>query len=192
MNYREPTTTSKGVGRAFPCLALLLLPSLSGAHASAWPQPLPPAGLTQPSSYLVALGAPPLRFQETAPTAALATRPPIPVPSRIERVDTSSEATDVSLRPELEPHAQPALDAQASTNKSINESEPSNRPVGKTPLPILPDETRSQARPEDFLPFFQIPVAQPGDVSVIVPVPRAPTNASTLPVSSATYTQTQR
>ncbi|MEO7597437.1 MAG: hypothetical protein ABIV50_00790 [Opitutus sp.] len=194
MNYREPTSTSYGVGRAFACLALLLLPLLSGAHASAWPQLLPPAGLTQPTTYLVALGAPPLRFQEAASTVALATRPPIPGSSRIATVDTSSAELDVSLRPELEKPADfhAALTAQESVSPLASEAEPSTRRQAKVPMPILPDETRSQARPEDFLPFFQIPATQPGDVNVIVSAPRAPANPSSLPLSSATYTQTPR
>ena len=193
MNHREPTSTSQDVGRAFACLALLLLPLLSGAHAAAWPQPVPPAGLTQPTTYLVALGAPPLRFQDPAPAAALATRPPIPGTARIAVADTSAES-DVSLRPELEAptNSQTALAAQELAHPASHEAEPSTRPSGKTPLPILPDETRSQARPEDFIPFFQIPANQPGDVNVIVPVPRAPANPSSIPASSATYTQTPR
>ena len=51
------------------------------------------------------------------------------------------------------------------------------------PLPILPDDLRQPTRPEDFLPYFQLP--GPG-VNPGVPAP-AP-----LPPSSATYTQTPR
>jgi hypothetical protein len=55
-------------------------------------------------------------------------------------------------------------------------------------LPILPDDARPQARPEDFLPYFQIPVNQ-SDVNLIVPAARTPSVPNNLPYSSATYRQ---
>ncbi len=59
-----------------------------------------------------------------------------------------------------------------------------------TPLSILPDETRPQVRPEDFLPYFQAPGSgQHPNVDVVMPVPwGTPVNPPPIP-SSATYIQ---
>lgn len=59
-------------------------------------------------------------------------------------------------------------------------STPSPVPAKPGPSAILPDDTRTQIRAEDFLPFFQAPGARPA---------AAP---GTLPPSSATYTQTPK
>ena len=194
MNHREPTSVPKGTGRALPCLALLLLPLMSGVRASARPQLPIDAGLTQQKPYLVALGAPPLRFQEPAPTADLVVRPPKPGTPRAPSLDTSAGNSEAMAHssPELSSNNKSSLTAHASVANPSTEAEVSLSTPAKTPLPILPDETRSQARAEDFLPFFQIPATQPGDVTVVVPVPRAPAAPSPLPLSSATYTQTPR
>jgi hypothetical protein len=194
MNHCEPTSAPRGAGQTFPCLALLLLPLLSGVHASAWPLPSLQAGLTQQKPYLVALGAAPLRFQESAPEAALAIRPPKPGAPRLPSPDTLSGNPEAMAHssPELPANSTSSLIAHDSVAKTPIETEVSPSLPNKTPLPILPDETHAQARPEDFLPFFQIPVTQPGEVNVIVPVPRAPAVPSSLPLSSATYTQTPR
>jgi hypothetical protein len=72
------------------------------------------------------------------------------------------------------------------------ETETATSTPSRSPRPILADDTRPEARPEDFLPFFQIPVTQPDDVNVIVPGARAPGALSPMPYSSATYRQTPR
>jgi hypothetical protein len=196
MNQREPTSVPQGPGRIFPCLALLLLPLLSGARAPALTQLPPQAGLTQQTSYLVALGAPPLRFQDPAPATDLVIRPPKPGASKAivsDHPSTTTEASSDVIRQDVSrASAEPESVHEATNPVSSDIAANSSKPA-RTPLPILPDDTRPQARPEDFLPFFQIPATQPNDVNVIVPVPRSPGSpASTLPASSATYTQTPR
>jgi hypothetical protein len=195
MNHREPTSEPKGPGRTFPCLALLLLPLLSGVSASARPLLPVQAGLTHPKPYLVALGSPSLRFQDPAPAAGLATRPPKPGAPRPSAPDVSAENLASSLAPLSELPSPSSTDSPISNSLDGNDpsaTESSSSTPTRTPRPILPDEMRPQARPEDFLPFFQIPAAQSGDVSVFVPVPRAPAAPASLPLSSATYTQTPR
>ena len=196
MNQREPTSVPQGPGWAFPCLALLLLPSLSGARAPALTQLPPQAGLTQQNAYLVALGAPPLRFQDPVPETDLAVRPPKPGVSKpivSNHPSTATEAAgDVSFADASRSSAAPETRHETTDTISTDTAENPSKPV-RTPLPILPDEVRPQARPEDFLPFFQIPATQSGDVNVIVPVPHSPGSVTTaLPASSATYTQTPR
>lgn len=195
MNQREPTSAPLGAGPAFPCLALLILSLLTVVRA--WSRPMTPqwSASTQARHYLVALGAPPLRFQELAPPPDLTSRPPAAAPPQpptevVEDFDVAMD--DVSLE-------FPFRDIPSSTSFEFPtvapttvypENESEAVPVEpRTPPPILRDEMRPQARPEDFLPFFQIPVSQPGDVSVMVPVPRAPAASTPLPASSATYTQ---
>jgi hypothetical protein len=69
--------------------------------------------------------------------------------------------------------------------------ETANVVPGKTPPPILPDDTRPKVRAEDFLPFFQFPgsASANGDVTVVAPVPSSAPTAAPLPASSATYRQ---
>jgi hypothetical protein len=194
MNQREPTSEPKGPGWTFPCLALLLLPLLSGVPAPAGAHTPLQAGLTQRKPYLVALGAPPLRFQEPAPAAELAIRPPKPAVVRPAITDASADISEAIPAPFNKESS--SLSSIPSITHSENADSFQPEIIESTPTrlprPILPDEMRPQARPEDFLPFFQIPAAQPGDVDVIVPVPRAPAAPSSLPRSSATYTQTPR
>lgn len=78
----------------------------------------------------------------------------------------------------------------ASASVEIGTPDPARTSPAKTPAAILPDDTRPKVRAEDFLPFFQFPGNTPanGDVTVVAPVPNAPT-AAPLPASSATYRQ---
>jgi hypothetical protein len=194
MNQREPTSSPQGVGQAIPCLALLLLPLLSGVCAAAHPHLILQAGLTQQKPYLVVLGAPPLRFQDPAPAADLAVRPPIPGALRASSTELPSNSVEPISRPDAEiaSTSRPSVSPANSPTKLPLEPESVASAPTRTPPPILPDEMRPQARAEDFLPFFQIPAGQSGELNVIVPVPRAPTTPSSLQSSSATYTQSPR
>ena len=193
MNQREPTSSPQGVGQALPCLTLLLLPLLSGVCVAAQPRLIFQAGLTLQKPYLVVLGAPPLRFQDPAPAADLAVRPPIPGALRASSTDLPSNTAEPLNRPdfELASTTRPSADPTTITKLPLEPESVASAPT-HTPPPILPDEMRPQARAEDFLPFFQIPAGQSGELNVIVPVPRAPATPSSLQSSSATYTQSPR
>lgn len=195
MNQREPTSVPQGPGRTFPCLALLLLPLLSGDPALARPLHPHQAGLTRQKTYLVALGAPPLRFQEPVPAAALAIRPPTPGAPQPSELDVAVENSESPLAPMSQESFALATPPSIPLDHEIDDQADSENPSvapARSPRPILPDEMRPQARPEDFLPFFQIPVAHPDDVTVFAPAPRTPATPSSLPTSSATYRQTSR
>lgn len=154
-------------------------------------------------SYLVAIGSPPLRFEEPAPPPDLVTRPPAAAPPQptagANASDSAPLAPDTAALAATSPDA-PAAAAIAGTspidNVLVEPDDPAldtiddvPEPV-RTPPPILRDDLRPQTRPEDFLPYFQIPA--PGtDATVIVPAPRTPTGTP-LPPSSATYTQSPR
>ena len=204
MNQREPTTAPKGAGQALPCLALLLLPLFMAQRA--WSRP--PVRLVveigqESKPYLTAIGAPLLRFAEAAPPPDLVGRPaagapPHPVegeeagpdaatkPGQRKAVVPPTAQADVTLPPAP---VSGALPVNGNAKKPVNESSDASAPETRTPPPILQDELHPPARPEDFLPYFQIPTAHPGDANIVVPVPRTP---APLPQSSATYTQTPK
>ena len=201
MNQREPTSAPVGAGQALPCLALLLLPLLTAAQG--WARPALSAPASSAKSYLVALGSPPLRFEEPAPPPDLVTRPPAAAPPQ----PTPGANVSDSAQPALEADALATTSTVAPATAAIVGTSPIDsveveldEPLpaliddapepARTPPPILRDDLRPQIRPEDFLPYFQIPA--PGtDATVIVPTPRTP-NGTPLPPSSATYTQTPR
>ncbi len=114
--------------------------------------------------YLPLLGAPALRFVEDLP--------PVPPAPRLETT-TQLKAPAVMTGPDI-------VGGKAATSNSarpITRTEARVEPIvaEKTaPLSILPDENRPQVKPEDFLPYFQIP------------------NAAPLPKSTATYTETTK
>jgi hypothetical protein len=61
-------------------------------------------------------------------------------------------------------------------------------PPAKTPAALIPDDTQHEIRPEEILPFFQLPGAG-GKTTIVVPaVPTSP-EETRLPVSTAVYRQ---
>lgn len=201
MNQREPTSAPVGVGQALPCLALLLLPLLTAAQG--WARPAVSAKPSSARSYLVAIGSPPLRFEEPAPPPDLVTRPPAAAPPQPTAGGNASDSTPLALDTAALAATSPEVPATGSIvgtspidnidvdsdDSALDTIDDAPEPV-RTPPPILRDDLRPQTRPEDFLPFFQIPA--PGtDATVIVPAPRTPTGRP-LPPSSATYTQSPR
>lgn len=190
MNQREHSSVPAGAGQVLPCLALLLLPLVGATKILARPGQVFAAGDRVSKPYLAILGAPALRFEEAAPPPDLVTRPAASAPPRPAPAggqDSNPPAPGTPVAPAPKPVSEP-IPASNENNPNTSATEPAEAPAPvRTPPPILPDEIRPQARPEDFLPFFQIPTAQPG-VNAIVPVPRTPT----LPASSATYTQSPR
>ena len=176
------------------CVAMLLLPLLDPIHACAtgrmrsssqsrtdWPEESAP--------YLLAVGAPPLRFQELPPPPDLSiVRPAVAPPSLL-----ATPASETSHQDVIVPVSEP-LAARAPAETKIETKETALPPKKPGPAPILPDETRPPIRAEDFLPFFEIPGSRrgPAEVSVSVPVPPSVPSGPPLTPSSATYTQTPR
>lgn len=193
MNHCEPTHSLRRARKARHCLSLALLAAIApaGLHAQTQPRPFlrtAKADTTEPTPYLRVKGAPALRFQEPAPPPDLVTRPAAgasPMPA-LTPTETSVALANAAAAASAEPAAtSPAL-APATA--------PADKPApAKTPAPILRDDTRPTVRPEDFLPYFQIPGAaqQPGEVMLIAPAPRSAPTPATLPPSSATYRQTK-
>ncbi len=185
MNHREPPQLPVATCRALHVLALLLLPALAPTHTHATGR----VGAADSSPYLLAVGAPPLRFREAQLPPKSGTRPPAgasPVPTgEVSAPTAAPNRPDVLLAPP------PASVAAADDPGKPAPQRPNPQPP---PAAIIPDDTRPNVRPEDFLPFFQLPgtAHAPVGVTVIAPVPQAAPTPATLPVSAATYTQSPR
>jgi hypothetical protein len=197
MNHREPTHPPGRARKALHCLSLLLIPALApkGLHAlslhlSARTGPAGKGAETVP--YLPVLASPPLRFQEPAPPPDLVMRPPAaapPVPALTPTESSVAQANAAAARStSVSDTPVPASEADKPAPKD------SPAPAKPAPAPILRDETRPTVRPEDFLPYFQIPGAaqSSADVTPFVPAPRGAPGPAPLPPSSATYTQTPK
>jgi hypothetical protein len=189
MNHREPTSVPRGTGQALPCLALLLLPILALSRAWSRPNLSTPISTVGPTGYLAAIGAPSLRFREAMPPPDLVMRPAGSAPPKIISEESAGHP-DVLVYTSPTPSLAPGSTSPANAATPAA-SDPESAAHQMTPPPILRDELQHQARPEDVLPFFQIPTAQSGDVNLIVPGMRSNAPAP-LPQSSATYTQSPR
>ncbi len=202
MNHREHQRGPKSVHRALQCLALLL-PFLATEHLSAAVRPRSGTGMPQgpagagPAVYLPALGAPALRFAEASPPPDLSSRPPAggpPQPTLTVTETSVAQANAAAAHSAAIRTTDSVPPAVKATSESSPAANPAPEPEKSAPSAILPDEVRPQVRPEDFLPFFQVPgsATQPGDVTLVMPVPRSVPTPPALPPSSATYTQTQK
>lgn len=177
MNLIIARSRPRGRNQALTGLALLLAPGLAFDTYAAksrqreWRAP-------DSSPYLIATGPPGLRF--CAPQAPpepefrpVASGPPVPGLSAQETiVATANTAAVQSAAGEAMKKLEPARPMPGATL-------PSATPKPNPPA-ILPDDTRTQTRAEDFLPYFEIPGA------------RSAAAPGSLPPSSATYTQTPK
>ncbi len=181
MNHREPRLRPRDSAQAWRYLAMLLLPLLDPAHSNAAGRMrstnrFPSNPREGPTPYLQAANAPPLRFQEPPPAPPAIVRPLRGVPFPTYRGMNDVSAPDVIVhnpRPAVPPPAEPA--------NEIKEAPPP--PRKSSPAPILPDDVRPQTRPEDILPFFQLPGSRRGPIetSVIVPVPASAPSPAPIP-----------
>ena len=205
MTYRDSSHPPVRVRLALRCLALLVVPALAphGGHALTRSRPPgsgPELRHADPIPYLTILGGPPLRFQEATPPPDLTVRPaasapPIPASSEIEAaIGVANMAAIQPVPPPAASTDDPTTPAAAAAGAPATFPPPAGS--GKTPPAILPDNVRQSVRPEDFLPYFQIPGAarQNPNVSVIMPATgalEAPAAAVTIPPSSASYNQSK-
>lgn len=168
-------------------LALCLLPVVAASAPSFAPGTTP---ANSPRPYLAVLGPPPLRFADAIPPPDLSVRPAVGAPP-VPTAETAGAPATVPTETSAETPGSAALPTQAP-DASAPESTaplPSSPETGRTPVPILVDDTRPRVKTEDFLPFFVFP-AQGGAPQVVVPASAvAPSPGTTLPASSATYRQ---
>lgn len=194
MNHREQPHLPAGVRRALHCLSLVLLPALAPEGVHALPRSRPPGSgpdlrNAEQNPYLPKLGAPPLRFQEVAPPPDIVTRPAAAAPPTPALSPTETSVALANAAAARSTSTAPETPAETPT---APKSAPAPTAPARTPAPILPDNVRPSVRPEDFLPYFQIPgsARTPSDVTLLVPA-AAPQPPATVPPSSATYRQTK-
>lgn len=141
-----------------------------------------PDGIESPP-YLPALkGAMALRFQAA---------PPVPMPEP----KPTPATTPAAATPEPAPAARPAVAAETTTEPARKDpaSPRTSSTYGRLESGLVADDARAAVRPEDFLPYFQIPGSSrnPNDVILVPGAPSAPVPGA-IPPSSATYTQTPK
>jgi hypothetical protein len=201
MNHREPPHLPAGVRRVLRCFSLLLLPLLAPEAAPAFPRPRNSfgSGADRPESealpYLSFVGAPPLRIQRATPPPDLVARPASAAPPVPPLTPTESAVALANAAAARSTAASTRANDEGPVTDLKPEVAPPPAPAKPAPPSILPDDTRPQVRPEDFLPYFQIPgsAKSSGEVNVIMPASTftAPSSAP-LPPSSATYTQSPK
>lgn len=180
--------------RAGLWLSLGLLPAMAPQGVHAMPRSLSLAIVSrhvETTPYLLATGAPPLRFREAAAPVDPTPRP-TDASNQAPAVVDPTPAPAPAGTPVATTSVAPGSEATGVPEKSATKDNVS-APV-KNPAPILPDDSRPTIRPEDFIPYFQIPgsARTPADVTLLVPAPKAAPTPGQLPPSSATYTQTPK
>ena len=134
-------------------------------------------------NYLAMVGPAPLRFAAgdgpLPPEPALPAPPPLKLPANTpesgpKSADTPSTPVNVATPSSIE-----------STTLKPENSTP--EPNAAKPVSILPDDTKTEIRAEDVLPFFRFPGG--ADNGPTVPFTTTQPRGSTAPPSSATYRQ---
>jgi hypothetical protein len=196
MNHREPPHLAAGVRRALRYLSLLLLPTLASSGTQIGLRrrtAVGPSSTQEEQYYLPAIGAPELRFlTEPPPLDLQAGPPPTKLPKGSDPGAPDFTAAESTVSTENARAAGAIKDPSSEPSPESHEA-PAG-PHKAVPAPILPDDIRPRIKPDDFLPFFQVPGAagRPGDVILTVPAPASPGQPAPLPPSSATYTQTPK
>lgn len=178
-----PHTQLRFIAKLTYCLPLVLLPALTtDAHAASlshrklntFSPDLAVNTTTRASRgtgpYLAVVRPIGIRF--AAPAAPRGAEPIFPPPAPVVETEPEVPSTHTSDTPALEnpPELLPAVEQPQTPVEPV-----------RRPLPILPDDTRREIRPEDVLPFFQYPHSDAPPVNVLLPAPVVP--------SSATYQQ---
>jgi hypothetical protein len=188
MNSRD-LPQPPAVRQAFVRLGLglvLLTPSVHAAFSLRSMLPVR-AATGEPAGYLPHVGAPALRFQNPP----LPPAEPAPLAVKPARTD-DNPANDVTRLPP--PANEGTATAPAAAPVSTPTPPDSAAPSPRLPAPILRDEIQPTVRPEELVPYFQIPGAarQSSDVTLLMPAPGSPAAPGSLPPSSATYTQSPK
>jgi hypothetical protein len=84
------------------------------------------------------------------------------------------------------PAAPPDLQVSEPAGNRAGFGEAPKSPPPKPPAALIPDDTQHEIRPEEVLPFFQLPGAG-GNTTIVVPVVPASPEQTRLPVSTAVY-----
>lgn len=160
-----------------------LIPPLRTRTPAGSPDPDGPPAAPPPAvrvastvtAYLPLAGPPPLRFAAARPVAWESESPPAEeLPALVAEVDDRGPAP-------LPPDQATALADAQLPSPADPTADPLQPPRVSTPPAVLPDDLMPRARPEDVLPFFELPGAR------LWADPAAPPPA---PPSRATYHRT--
>lgn len=197
MKSRNHSTWRVKTARIMRCLSFLLVPALA---SEVTPRPRSTSSCATGSTpgadpllpYLLAVGPPPLRFAQALPLPDVSTRPASaapPVPAVVEEIAAANAASakPVGTAPPspVAPPEAPAPEPATTLVAPVDTAKPT---PAKTPAALIPDDTQHELRPEEILPFFQMPGAG-GAATVVVPVVPAQPEEMRLPVSTAVYRQ---
>jgi hypothetical protein len=188
MNLRANQPNLSRLRKVWYCICLGFTPALATrvggqfwADSRRGPAPVEQSAPSRP--YLTAIGPPALRFQEPVPANPPEATPASGAPPTPGLAQEHPDARTAGFPP---PKAAAAPDrrAEGSQPAPTSETHSSGQPVGQDPSQptILPDEMRPWVRPEEFLPFFQLPGSNG-------PGAPAPERVPPLPPSTATYKQ---
>ncbi|MCX6953466.1 MAG: hypothetical protein NTV51_15055 [Verrucomicrobia bacterium] len=145
--------------------------------------------------YLAFVGAPPLRFEKATVPPDVLTRPAAGAPPIPPLSPTESSVAQANASAAQSVAGGPLNPDRTASADGKTDGKAASAPAKPAPKPILPDDTRPALRPEDFLPYFQIPGTgkSSNEVNVIMPASALPAPAAApLPPSSATYTQSPK
>lgn len=200
MKSRNHSTWRVKAARFMRCLSFLLVPALA---SEVTPRPRSTSSCATGSTpgadpllpYLLAVGPPPLRFAQALPLPDVSTRPASaapPVPAVVEEIAAANAASakPVGTAPPS-PVAPPEASAPEPASVPVAPVETA-KPPARTPPALIPDDTQHETRPEEILPFFQLPGSSGGAggaTTIVVPVVPAQPEEMRLPVSTAVYRQ---
>jgi hypothetical protein len=132
--------------------------------------------------YLKIAGFLPLRICSATLPPDLVSKPAAGAPPKPSSI-TPAASTSALPAPATDPAGKPREITPPAQTATV----PPTPTINSTPA-ILPDDTRPATRPEDFLPFFQLPAANQ-DATGVAPTINRPPAPGQLPPSSATYQQ---
>jgi hypothetical protein len=198
VNKNDRRLRPRSIRQALHILAPLLLSGLSTECIGSRTRPsvrLSDWRIPERDPYLTSVGAPALRFRVPDPEPEHAPRP-VAIGPPVAGLNVAESAvaaanTAARLGPEVgEPKPVEFIAPPRDSPTAPTPGETARAALAESAKPapraILPDETRPRVRPEDFIPYFQMPGATPLNGANSTPVPNS------LPPSSATYQQTPR
>ncbi len=173
-------------------VSLGLLPALAfaagTARRTAFSRHCPGGSRTDVAGYLLAVGPPPLRFEQVLPPPDLSTRPVPAAPPLPAAMAEIAAANLASAKPD--PGSTPASAPGAVTTPAPGGAvaapgdTPAKPPAEKESSPLVPDDANHEVRLEEILPYFQYPASgRPA------PAGSGQPDSNRLPVSSAVYRQ---
>jgi hypothetical protein len=190
MNFRANKPFLARLRKAWYFCCFGVTPALTGkvaeqyyanAGKGAAPFELEQLGPSHP--YLTVIGPPPLRFQAPPLPASPTEQTPVakpPSPASVPKPAASKSAGSPPPPPPGKPDAASPKSAQPTGGAEFSAGQQPGQDQAQPS--IIPDEMRPRVRPEEFLPFFQLPGSGAPDA-------RDPERPPPLPPSTATYRQ---